>query len=290
MKRCGALIVFALLAVSAWAGEVAESRSPRLVTLAPNLTELAFAAGAGEQIVATVEYSDYPAAARSIPRIGDAFRVDLERLLALRPDVVLAWQSGTPVQLIERMRALGLPVEIVATQRLADVAQAVRRIGELGGSHERAEQAARTFEDAIAELRGAYAEAPRVRVFLHINAQPLYTVNGRHIISEVAALCGGDNVFAALQELAPTVGIEAVIAANPDAIITTDENGPDTAHHWSRWQAMRAVRAGNVFTLSADELTRATPRLAQAAQAMCRALDTARENLRRTAVRSRTAR
>ena len=121
MSVCRVLVLSLLLATTSHAKSI-----ERIVSLAPNLTELAFAAGAGARVVGTVEYSNEPAGAREIPRIGDAFRVDIERILALRPDLVLAWSSGTPRPTIERLRALGLDVREFETQRLSDVPRVVR--------------------------------------------------------------------------------------------------------------------------------------------------------------------
>lgn len=290
MSRAWIVLLLSLVATaSASSAERTSDRSQvRIVSLAPHLTELAFAAGAGDRIVATVEYSDYPKAALAIPRIGDAFRIDMERVLELRPDVVLAWESGTPVPTIERLRELGLNVEIVSTQRLAQVPAALRHIGELAGTTSAAELAARRFETEFARLRDEYRDRERVSVFLQIDDQPLYTVNGEHIISEIASLCGGTNVFAALRDIAPTVGIEAVIAANPDAIVSTDASVADTVAYWRRWDTVTAVRAGNIFALSPDELTRATPRLVQGARDLCGALETARANLASSAGEGRS--
>ena len=251
----------------------------RIVSLAPHLTELAFTAGAGERIVATVEYSNHPDAARSIPRIGDAFRVDLERLLAVRPDVVLVWDSGTPAPTVERIRALQLSVVSFQTHRLEHVALVLREIGRLAGTSEVAERAAADYERSIRELRERYRDRTTVSVFIEVDDRPLYTVNGRHIMSEIVELCGGRNVFADLNALAPAIGIEAVIAANPQAIISTDDTVPDAAGVWSRWRHIEAVRTGNVYTLRSDDIARATTRLTVAAEAVCRTLDTARERL-----------
>jgi iron complex transport system substrate-binding protein len=268
-------IVLMLLMVGA-----AHAAAPqRIVSLAPHLTELAFTAGAGDRIVATVEYSNHPDAARSIPRIGDAFRVDLERLLAMRPDAVLVWETGTPAPTIERIRALHLPVFAFQTQRLADVAAVLREIGRLAGTSAVAEREAADYERRIQELRDRYRDRIRVRVFIEVDDRPLYTVNGQQIISEIVELCGGRNVFADLNELAPAIGIEAVIAANPQAIISTDDTVPDAAAEWSRWRHIEAVRTGNVFTLRSDDIARATTRLTVAAEAVCRTLDTARQRL-----------
>jgi iron complex transport system substrate-binding protein len=274
------LFTLLLLLVAGRAIAAATEPPQRFVSLAPHLTELAFDAGAGDRIVATVEYSDYPDAARAIPRIGDAFLIDLERLIAVKPQVVLAWDTGTPVQTIERVRGLGLRVEIFSTQRLQDVAAALRRLGEIAGTQAVANEAAERFEKQIGSLRESYRDRTPISVFLQINDRPLYTVNGKQIISEIAELCGGKNVFAQLSELAPTVGLEAVIAVNPQVIVSTDDTVPDPRARWQRWEYLTAVRANNVFSLRSDDLARPTARLATGARAMCQALDTARANLK----------
>ena len=263
------------------AASAAHAAAPpqRIVSLAPHLTELAFTAGAGDRRVATVEYSNHPDAARAIPRIGDAFRVDLERLLALRPDVVLVWESGTPAPTVERIRALKLRVVSFQTQRLEHVASVLREIGRLAGTSEIAERAATDYEGRFEELRARYRDRAPLRVFIEVDDRPLYTVNGQQIMSEIVELCGGRNVFADLSELAPAISIEAVIAANPQAIISTDDTVPDAAAEWSRWRHIEAVRTGNVYTLRSDDIARATTRLTVAAESVCRTLDTARQRL-----------
>jgi iron complex transport system substrate-binding protein len=273
-------LVLLLAAVAAHAAP-----AQRIVSLAPHLTELAFDAGAGDRIVATVDYSDHPDAARAIPRIGDAFRVDLERLVALHPDAVLVWESGNPAPIIERIRALHLPVVDFRTQRIEHVATALRQLGRLAGTSEIAERAAADYERRIRELRDQYRDRAPVRVFIEVDDRPLYTVNGKQIISEIVELCGGRNVFADLNELAPAIGIEAVIAANPQAIISTDDTVPDAAAAWERWHHIEAVRTGNVYTLRSDDIARATTRLTVAAESVCRTLDTARQRLRAAAPR-----
>jgi len=262
------------------ASPVAPEAAQRIVSLAPNLTELAFSAGAGERIVGTVEYSDRPEAARHIPHIGDAFRVDYERVLALRPDAVLVWDSGTSAATIERLQGLGLRVVPIATHRIDDVAEAVRRIGRLAGTGAVAEDAARRYEQDMQALRERYRHRASVSVFLQVNDRPLYTVNGKQIMSELVELCGGRNVFAYLDELAPAVGIEAVIAENPQVILSTDYTVPDAQESWRKWRHITAVRLGNVYTLPSDDIARATMRLTQGAQEVCRTLDRARARLR----------
>jgi iron complex transport system substrate-binding protein len=248
----------------------------RIVSLAPSLTELAFAAGAGPRVVGTVEYSDEPAAARNIPRVGDAFRVDVERIVALEPHLVLAWQSGTPQPTIERLRALGLDVRVFDTQRIADVPRVVRELGAIADTQSVAAAAAAQFEREMSALSRQYEKRTPLRVFLQVNSRPLYTVTGRQIMSELLTLCGGRNVFADLGQLAPQVALEAVIARNPEVIVVTDDGDPNALEDWRKWPHVDAVRANNLFALSANDLTRATTRLAQGAAALCRVLETAR--------------
>ena len=281
---CSAALVLLMAFVAIADAKRADDRAAeRIVSLAPHLTELAFTAGAGDRIVGAVEYSDHPQAAQQIPRIGDAFRVDLERVLALDPDVVLAWESGTPVQTVERLQALGLTVRSIATHRLQDVATALRAIGQIAGAEKTADEAATRYEARIAALRSEYRDRARLSVFVQVNDRPLYTINGRQIMSEVLELCGGGNVFAGLNELAPTVSIEAVIAANPQVILATDDTVPDAAAYWRRWSHIEAVRTGAVYTIPSDDVARSTTRLADGAREVCRTLDRARA-LRRQAV------
>lgn len=276
MKSCSILLLYALVHL----GAPADAAS-RIVSLAPNLTELAFVAGAGDKVIGAVEYSDYPQQAKSIPRVGDAFRVDYERILALQPDAVLAWEPGTPHALVERLRSLRLAVTTIRTRNLADIGAAVREIGRLAGTDAIAEREADRFERAIASLRAEYAARTPVTVFLQVNDQPLYTINGTQIMSEVLALCGGVNVFGDLNDLAPQVGVEAVIAADPQVIITTGPADAPAFLQWRRWPQVRAVHAGNLFVLTPDDLARSTTRLDRGAAEMCRTLQTARDRLRR---------
>jgi iron complex transport system substrate-binding protein len=265
------------VALSAVAASAAPA--PRIVSLAPHLTEIAYAAGAGAALVGTVEYSDYPEEARALPRVGDGWRVDLERVLALRPDVVLAWSSGTPRGTIERLQAMRLRVVEVPTYRLEDVPAALRRVGELAGTAATAEPAAARFEADVRRLRRQHAGARPVAVFVQIDDEPLFTVNGRHVISEVVELCGGRNVFADLPQIAPQVDIEAVLARDPQVILSTDDTIADPRAQWRRWPQLAAVRHGTIYSMPSDTVARASPRLVEGVRAVCDALDDAQRRL-----------
>ena len=270
----------ALACLALWAGGVAwagdSARAPRLLSLAPGLTELAYMAGAGSLLVATVEYSDHPEAARRLPRVGNAWRVDLERVLASKPDFVLAWPTGTPAATIAHLRRLGLEVVEVPTQRLADVPAALRLLGRLAGTREHAERAAVEFETRVARQRATYASRPLLTVFIEIDDEPVYTVNGQHVISEIVELCGGRNVFSGLPQLAPPISTEAVLAADPQVILSTDDTVIDPGALWRQWPRLRAVRTDAIFRVPGDLLTRASPRLADGVDATCAVLERAR--------------
>ena len=248
----------------------------RIVSLAPGITELIYAVGAEQSLLATVEYADYPAAAKKISRVGDAFRVDIEKLLALKPDLVLTWTSGTPSTTVEQIRALGLRVESMEVKHLSEVSDSLIRIGELTGMQVNARRAASEFESGISTLRLRYRDRMALSVFVEVNSQPLYTVSGQHVLSEVLQVCGGRNVLAGLNQLAPIVSTEAVLQANPDVIISTEGTLRQLQQEWQAWPQLTAVKQRHLYVVSSDTATRATPRLLQGTKEVCEALDRAR--------------
>lgn len=245
-----------------------------LITLAPHLTELAFAAGAGEEVIATVEYSEFPAAAASIPRIGDAFRLDLERILALKPDLVIAWQSGNPQPAIARLQALGIPAWTIEIRRPEQIAATLEWIGQATGNLEFAHLAAQQALRKLEALSQHYAGLAPVSYFYQVAGKPLYTINGAHLIASSLALCGGVNIFQYESGLAPQVSQEAVIAADPQAILApAAPMQDDPLASWRDWPRMQAVGKGALFLLPADEISRATPRMLDAVTTACRLLN-----------------
>ena len=253
----------------------------RIVALAPSLVELAFAAGAGARLVGVVRYSDFPAEARAIPQVGDAARVELERVAALKPDLILAWKSGNSPADIDRLEQLGYPAYVSEPARLADSSRVLRAMGVLAGTSADAGKAAASFERQIAALRARHASAARVRVFYQIWHRPLLTVNGAHIISDVIALCGGSNVFADVAQLTPNVSIEAVIAAKPDAILGGGSAGGEKAFA-TQWRetAIEPLRRLPAHYIKPDYIQRQTPRIVEGARAVCAALEEVRRNRR----------
>lgn len=262
------------------AGATLRLKAParRIVSLAPHVTETLFAAGAGPYLVGAVDYSDYPEAARKIPRVGGYAKLDLEVVAALKPDLAVGWASGNAPAHIEKLRALGIPVYLAQPERIDDVAANLERYGELAGTQATARAAADAFRTRLAELRTQYGTRPAVRTFYQIWKQPLMTVGGGQVISHVIQLCGGTNVFADLKPLAPKVTVEAVIAADPEVIVASGmgEARPEWLDDWRQWTGMTAVRRDNLYFIPPDLLQRHTPRLVDGAARLCAQLETAR--------------
>lgn len=254
-----------------------EAPAERIVALAPNITELAFAAGAGTRLVGVTRFSDYPPAAKDIPVVGDSSQVDLERLVSLRPDLVLAWKTGTRRADADRIAALGIPVFALEPARLSDIARVVRAIGELAGTSTSAQQAAARFEADLERLRRGYGSRQRLPVFYMIWDEPLMTVNRRHMISDVLELCGGENVFAHAPGITPQISLESLIAANPRVVISSvHSRRDDPAAALAPVKTLRAVAQKQVYYVEPDHITRQTPRILEGAEAVCRALEQAR--------------
>jgi iron complex transport system substrate-binding protein len=248
----------------------------RVITLAPNLTEIVFAAGAGSTLVGVSAYSDYPPEAQELPIIGDAFMIDQEQLAVLQPDLLLVWQSGTPAHVVDELQGVGYHVEVIRTRSLEDVASALRRIGNLSGYVSSARHAATAYMEDLQSLKEQYADLEDVQVFYQVSRRPLFTVNGEHYLSELIDLCGGSNVFADLNDLAPTVDVEAVVERDPEVMLASSDAGENPFAEWRRWPHIDANRYQNYFLMPADEIGRATPRLVIAGQAVCDALQQAR--------------
>ncbi len=254
-----------------------EAPARRIVSLAPNATELLYAAGAGARIVGVVATSDWPPAAKALPRVGDAHALDLERIVALAPDLVVTWPYTSAGE-VGTLRARGIPVFTVDPSTIDGIADDLERLGALAGTGSMAASAAGGFRAQLARLRTQYGGAPRVRVFYQIWNAPLYTIGGRHLITQALAVCGGENVFAALSTPAPLVSIEAVLAARPDAIIAGADRAvrPTWLDEWKRWTTLPAVARGHLYTVDADLLHRAGPRFVDGMEALCRTLADAR--------------
>ena len=255
-----------------------ERPARRIVSLAPHITEILFAAGAGDRVVGAVDYSNYPEAANRIARVGSYTHLDLESILALKPDLAIGWPSGNAPADLEAFKRLGVPLFLSQPDRVDDIAANIERLGELAGTAASARQAGNAFRTRLADLRGRYSGRPTVRTFYQISSEPLMTIGGNQIIGSVIQLCGGVNVFAGLAQMAPAVSFEAVLAADPEVIVASgmDEVRPAWLDQWRRWPQITAVSRDNLFSIPPDLIQRHTPRLLDGADRLCRDLETAR--------------
>jgi len=246
----------------------------RIISLAPGATEMLFAAGAGDRVIATVDYADEPAAARRVPRIGDVTAVDIERLVALHPDVVVVWPGGGNPAQTEKIAQLGIPIYRQQVNRLADLPGSLRRLGVFAADKSTAGQAARTLEGELARVAREYSEGKHPTVLLEVWNRPIYTIGSTQLMSDALALCGARNVFGDLKELSPVIDTEAVIARNPDIIVAAAPVGESVSWlaEWKRFGSLNAVRRGRLIAFEDRRLSRLGPSVVSATEALCKDL------------------
>jgi iron complex transport system substrate-binding protein len=279
--RAGSMLALLAILLGACGGDepVESTATPeRIVTLAPHLAEIMYAIDAGDLLVGVSAWSDHPEPVKSLPVVGDAFTIDHEQLALLEPDLLLAWESGMPAHIVDELRRAGFRVELVRTRGLGDISKAMRALGDIVERPVSAEVAATGFEMGLEGLGQGYESAVPIRVFYQVSDRPLFTVSDAHFLGEIVSLCGGVNIFADLDEIAPSVSDEAVIARDPEVMIATDADEHDPFSEWQRWPRIAANRYGNHFRISADTSSRPTQRLLGAAVEICAAIDTGRRN------------
>jgi iron complex transport system substrate-binding protein len=263
----------AALRVADDAGQTLEFAQPpqRIISLTPHLTELLFAVGAGAQLVGVDSASDYPKAAQALPRVGDYSRINFERILALKPDLVIVWIGGNRAADIHGLKKLGLPVLHTQATRLDDVARLLRLIGRASGHAGEGDAAARDFSTRLAALQVRAAQQLPLKVFYQVWDRPLMTVGGTHWISDALALCGARNVFADLRAASPVVSREAVLRRAPELIVSGSD-GPDVRRQWQHFASLPAVKNNAFVRVDADRLHRPTPRLLEGVAELCAAV------------------
>jgi len=253
-----------------------ERPARRIVSLSPHTTELLYAAGAGAYVIGVSNYSNYPPAAQQIASVGRIGAVDIEKILTLKPDLIVAWHSGNSAVQLQKLRSFGIPVFESQPADYATIATSLERLATLSGTDNEGNKAAADFRARRQALSRTYRDRKPVSVFYQIWGQPLMTLNGKHMVSDVLRTCGGNNIFAGLPQLAPTVSIEAVIAADPDAILAPDDVKDHPLDGWRRFGKLKAVAADTLFTVNADWLNRPGPRILDATEEVCKILDTVR--------------
>ncbi len=254
----------------------------RIIALAPHIVENVYSAGAGDLLVASVNYANYPPEAEKLPKVGGYNKFNIEAIAALKPDVIFAWQSGTPDHFFEKLKQLGIPLYLDEPSTIKEVANSIRNIGILTGRNDVAEKAAQVHLQDLAKLKKTQANKKPIKVFYQVWDDPLYTINGKQIISDVLRLCGGINIYASESIKAPIISLESLIERDPDVIMTgsTHKSSDEALGRWKTWSSMSAVKHNNLFVVNADIVSRHTARIIQGAESVCEKFDIARDNLK----------
>ncbi|QOR40922.1 cobalamin-binding protein [Billgrantia diversa] len=255
-----------------------EAPASRIAALSPGATELVYAAGAGEKVVAVVAYSDYPPEAREVASVGSHTRMDLEALVSLRPDLVIGWTTGNPPEQLETIESLGVPVFYIEPREFEDVSSVIERLALLADTREEGDRIATEFRQGMAALAERYADAEPMPVFYQVWDEPLMTINDEHLIGKVLTLCGGVNVFGELSRLVPRIDDESVLAADPEAILAggMGEENREWLTHWEQYPNLTAVERDNLYFVPPSLIQRPTPRLLEGSRLLCKKLDHAR--------------
>ena len=250
----------------------------RVIAMSPHVTELLYAAGGAERIVAAVAYSDYPEAAKRLPQVGSNRQIDMERVVALKPDLIVVWLHGSSERQIEQIRALGIPMFHSEPRKLDDIAASLNKFGKLMGTETVADAAAADLRQRLGALQAKYAKRAPVRMFYQVWDKPLYTLNGEHILSDAMRLCGGDNIFASQKVTAPVVDIEAVLQQNPEAMFSGQRSPADVGlKMWKPYTTLTAVQRDNLFSINGNLLNRSGPRMIEGTEILCEKLDLVRQ-------------
>jgi iron complex transport system substrate-binding protein len=265
------------ITVQDFAGRDVNLQSPaaRIVALAPHIVENLFSAGAGDKVVGVVTYSNYPEEAKAIPEVGTYNAFSLEKVLALQPDLVVMWGSGNGMHALSRFQDLGIPVYVSELRHLQDIPESIRRLSRLAGTEDSGQAEADRIAVELASLRQRYGKREVLDVFYQIWNDPLQTVNGEHLISEVIALCGGRNIFADARSLAPRISVESVLLRDPDAIVASGmgEARPEWLDEWRAYPSLTAVTGNALLFVNPDHVQRPTARVILGARHLCRQLD-----------------
>ena len=252
----------------------------RVVSLSPHITELLYAVGAAEKIIAAVDYSDFPSAANELPRVGSGYQLDLEAIIGLKPDLIIGWQSGNSLSQLKKLKDLGFNLYLSEPKNLHGIAKNLRDLGVLTGREKIANQQADIFLNGLSDLRKSNSNNSKINVFYQVWEKPLFTVNGQHMISQIIDICGGHNVFENLSVLSPQIDIEAVLAMNPQIIIAgAGKSRENWLENWKKWTSVEAVKRNQLYGINADLIVRHTPRILQGARKMCEHIEKARKNI-----------
>ena len=259
--------------------DLVEKQNLRIIALAPHLVESLYAIGAGEQIIATTAHADYPAAAKDILVVGNYARLQIEKILQLKPDVIIAWKTGNPIDDLARLEKYQIKVIYSNPQTLEDVAAELLMLGEITGRTAQASQLAEQYSAQLEQIKQRYASQQKVSVFYELWSRPIRTVAQNAWPQQQITLCGGVNPFADAKDDYPSVGLEQVLVTLPQVVIQPSKstNGDPDSLNWLQWPHIPAAKNGFIFHPNADKVHRMTTRMLEEVLLLCEQIDTARQ-------------
>lgn len=258
---------------------IIENNSIRVITLSPHLAEMLFNLGALNTLVGVSAYTDFPEELKNLPNIGDAFVLDIEKITILEPDIILAWESGTPRNIVDELVNLGFKVKIIKSKTLEDIASSILLLGDVVGKKNEAKKIANEFKTSIKYLKDTFQKKKKLKVFFQIDEKPIFTIGGSHFISELINICGGINIFSDVKQTAPSISEESVVSRDPEVIFSRDlASNKMKLKIWEKFDNMSAIKLDNLFYLNARELERPTSGLVNAGKEICSKLEQARSN------------
>jgi ABC-type hemin transport system substrate-binding protein len=264
------LLTLGLLPVWAWAQASAPESAQRIVSLAPHITELVFAAGAGNRLIGTVQSSDFPKDVEALPSVGDGLHIDPETLISLQPDLVLGWQAGATQGVAPILKTLGIPLVHINPKSVQDIPDAIEEIGRLTDNNVSAQAAAESIRERLTHLK-QHAPTQSVSIVLEINPAPLYVVGNDPLLNNALQYCNATNQFADVPQAAPLIGLENLLANQPDFIVIRSESNRLMKERTGFLAAkgVQAARQGKVIGIDPDLLFRPGPRLVDALEQLC---------------------
>ncbi|WP_233267492.1 cobalamin-binding protein [Paraglaciecola sp. L3A3] len=275
---CLASLHFAAYSFAATELSNQQKQQLKIIALAPHIVESLYEIGAGEQIIGTSSHADYPEAAKDILRVGNYASLQLEKILQLKPDIILAWQTGNPMSDLARLEKYDFKIVYSKPLKLEDVASEMIMLGELTGRQEKAKQMATKYLNKLNQLTQEYADTPPVIVFNELWSRPLRTVAGQSWPQQQIDLCGGKNPFADVPEDYPAIGLEQVLVSEPQVILQPSQHGEESPDRikWQQWPHLPAAKNDFIFLLDADKVHRMTSRMLEEVEVMCQKIHQAR--------------
>jgi iron complex transport system substrate-binding protein len=259
-------------------GRTVEVSGPprRIVSVAPNVTEILFALGLGGRLVGVTTYCEYPPEALKIEKIGGYINPSLERIVALRPDLVVGIAEGDLRTFVDKLTALKIPVYIANPRTALDVLISIRKIGEVAFAPEPAREIVRSMEEKIQSIRDKVQGRPRPRVLHILDFNPLISAGKGTFVDDLIRLAGGRNVAETAAGKYPRFSMEEVLVQDPEVILLSSMKSRDPLvkqrRWWERWKTISAVKHGRIFVLDSDLIHRPSPRMGEGLEQVARAI------------------